>query len=623
MADQYYNNVQFALSLNGDYTDWSKYNRLVTIDSGITMSTSVTKYSSYSAYFPPALSRTMMIEYLNWSSNITEYTFECWIYAIKSSSPTNVFLIGQFRDSNNYWKLYINSINNDLVLISSTGTIITAPVGYANKWDVWTHITLVQQNVTTFIYLNGQLLASGTFNFPSINEPILIGGLQHSGTTEFFVGYLSDVRFTKGICRYTTNFNVPTQLMELDSLKSIVLQAIDEISGILPQCDFDVHVVGSGNVVNYTSNSYGNITIKVPDNISVEISAYANNYKKARIESNSFPPVTTIKLNRIINSNLDTIQQLLPLIYFSSENDLTGVLNNDGIGGGHLTLNNVNYITKMNDTNLGYYYTISSSVGMNTIEESYTGLAGLTNNVIGYQNITSTGGSYCFWAKPHQSIIIYNESISSNTASNSDQRFLILPEYDINNVFYGVSLGTNGVQLYMRKGSVFCPVLTWTADLSNWNHFTFIIDSTGKPSFYLNGVYIKSTNFIPSGDRFLGLHLGTDVSGMRYTYAGDFTDICMFNKILSLNDINRIMYSNLKFKVAGTVLDSMGNVKNSMIRCYSHETGNMLGECVTDVNGNYVLIASSNNRSYVVCLPVEQDDISSEGMIYTNVIPSL
>jgi len=623
MADQYYNNVQFALSLNGDFLDWSKHNRSVTIDSGIIMSNSVIKYGSYSAYFPAAVSRTMLIDYIDWTPNTDDYTIEFWINAIKASSPANVFLIGQYRDSNNFWKLYLNSINNDVILTSSSGTTITASNSFLNNWNTWNHVVMVRYNSITSIYINGAVVLTGNFTIPTINEPILIGGLQHSGTNEFFVGYLSDIRFTKGIARYTSNFNVPTQLLEQSSLKTVLIQTIDSISCINPQCNFDVYIVGSGKVKSFVSNSYGNIVIKVPEDVVVELTAYATGYKKARLEFKSCPDVVTLNLNRIVNSNSDTIQQLLPLIYFSCENDSNGILANSGITSGQMSLLNTNYITKLNSLIYGIYYQLSDTIELNPINNGWTGLNGLTDNTTGYQNITTTGGSYCFWVKPTKSIVIYNESITGNYADNLDQRFLITPEYSINNVFYGISIGINGIQFYMRKGTTFSPVLTWINDLSNWNHIVLTINSNGVPTLYMNGIFIKSTNYVPVGDRYLGLNIGTDTSGNRHSFAGSFTDMCLFGYDVSIPNINRIMNSQLKYKIQGKVVDSNGNVKPSIIRAYSHESGELIGECTTDIDGDYVLITSSNVASYVTCLQLDCDDISSEGMIYTNVIPSL
>ena len=66
------------------------------------------------------------------------------------------------------------------------------------------------------VYING----SGTSNTSYFSTsttlgtdvPIQIGWSGHGGVgDQYFTGYLDEVRITKGIARYTSNFSVPTQ----------------------------------------------------------------------------------------------------------------------------------------------------------------------------------------------------------------------------------------------------------------------------------------------------------------------------------------------------------------------------------------------------------------------------
>ena len=88
-------------------------------------------------------------------------------------------------------------------ILSSTGIITTGG---------WYHIAIAQAANSCSIFVNGVAVASaasqalaqpsaGVFDILSAGAGSYSGGI---------VGYIDEVRFTKGICRYTTNFTPPT-----------------------------------------------------------------------------------------------------------------------------------------------------------------------------------------------------------------------------------------------------------------------------------------------------------------------------------------------------------------------------------------------------------------------------
>lgn len=143
-----------------------------------------------------------------------DFTVECWFYAttlptgnaeraiLTTADPSdfNGFLL-ELRNSNIRWLIGNGSSWNLDRIVS--GTTIAA--------NTWYHIALTRTSGTARVFLNGQLIdsASNTTDMPNINNAIRIGG--RSIGNQYFVGYIDEVRVTKGIggCRYTNNFNVP------------------------------------------------------------------------------------------------------------------------------------------------------------------------------------------------------------------------------------------------------------------------------------------------------------------------------------------------------------------------------------------------------------------------------
>lgn len=84
----------------------------------------------------------------------------------------------------------------------------------------WYHVAAAKQNNVAYLFVDGSVVASGsntqTYNLtePS-NTNFAVGGRQATGNSaavsNFMQGYISNLRITKGVARYTANFTPPTQ----------------------------------------------------------------------------------------------------------------------------------------------------------------------------------------------------------------------------------------------------------------------------------------------------------------------------------------------------------------------------------------------------------------------------
>ena len=147
-----------------------------------------------------------------------DFTFEYWFYGTDLTStcqhvntdngPTNhsYAIITTPSGSNANVLYYLSSIGTDWNVASAISIgIITS--------NTWNHIALVRSGNTFTGYLNG--IAGGTvtssaslYNFSS--PFILAAASSYSTIIDYTAGYFSNVRITKGVARYTENFDVPT-----------------------------------------------------------------------------------------------------------------------------------------------------------------------------------------------------------------------------------------------------------------------------------------------------------------------------------------------------------------------------------------------------------------------------
>ena len=128
-------------------------------------------------------------------------TTEMWLYATSSATQR---IIGNYQ----------GGLGFDVLLVS--GGLLYVAGGGANATatfplNIWTHLAVVYTSGTLKIYFNGisQTLTGTTtgYNFTA-TDPVYIG--NNVGTSQFFSGYLSNVRVVKGVAVYTGAFTPPT-----------------------------------------------------------------------------------------------------------------------------------------------------------------------------------------------------------------------------------------------------------------------------------------------------------------------------------------------------------------------------------------------------------------------------
>jgi len=141
-----------------------------------------------------------------------DFTIEAWVRRSTPGSGAGVVLqMSAGTDSYSLLFGYISS-SDYVVYISSNGSswdIASAQVLGAIENDVWVHYALTRYGSTFRTFRNGIQQATWTSSssiYQATNQ-VTVGRAQG---THNYVGYMQDVRITKGIARYTSNFTVPT-----------------------------------------------------------------------------------------------------------------------------------------------------------------------------------------------------------------------------------------------------------------------------------------------------------------------------------------------------------------------------------------------------------------------------
>jgi hypothetical protein len=83
----------------------------------------------------------------------------------------------------------------------------------------WQHVAASRENGTLKLFIDGtQVLSvatSSSLTGPGSGESVTVGAITtSSGFANYFTGYISDARITKGVARYTANFTPPTAALQ-------------------------------------------------------------------------------------------------------------------------------------------------------------------------------------------------------------------------------------------------------------------------------------------------------------------------------------------------------------------------------------------------------------------------
>jgi len=221
-TDPYFANV--SLLLHGDGTNGStnivdsSYNpKTITVAGNAQISTTQSKFGGSSIYFDGSG------DYLNIGYNggafdfgSSDWTVEFWIYL--PSLPNAYKRIYSYINGNTEACFFELTNSNKM----SFGVYFDpAPSGYiatdpsAMTSGAWMHFAGVRNGSSLLLFREGIQVASVTVGTNSVNggsgHELFIGKWKSTDTTRDLNAHIDDLRITRGIARYTSNFTPPTQ----------------------------------------------------------------------------------------------------------------------------------------------------------------------------------------------------------------------------------------------------------------------------------------------------------------------------------------------------------------------------------------------------------------------------
>jgi hypothetical protein len=208
-ADEYFQNVSLLLHGNGangstTITDNSPSPKTVTAVGNAQISTAQSKFGGASIAFDGTG------DYLNTPNNsaykfgTSDFTVECWI----NTTDTTFNLVGLIDNAVGNWAIVV--FNSDFFWQTTYGGVnLIAFLPCSSLLNgAWNHIAIARSGSFLRLFFNGVLQGASPYTDSTDyngNGPLRVG----SGVNGDFNGYIDDLRITKGVARYTTNFTPP------------------------------------------------------------------------------------------------------------------------------------------------------------------------------------------------------------------------------------------------------------------------------------------------------------------------------------------------------------------------------------------------------------------------------
>jgi len=200
---------------NAGIIDKSQAAKSITLNGDVKSSTTQTKYLTSSMYFDGSGDYLTSPDNDLYEMGSADFTVELWVYCTGDTGTWQALVGKGAAGTYSPFTLYRNSDGNGYLYGSTNGTSWAVSNSFgALSTNTWYHLALTRSGNTWTVYKDGVSSYSTTISGSVYNNSTALGIGGRSDNTELFQGYISDVRITKGLARYTANFTPPSAALQ-------------------------------------------------------------------------------------------------------------------------------------------------------------------------------------------------------------------------------------------------------------------------------------------------------------------------------------------------------------------------------------------------------------------------
>ena len=190
---------------NAGIIDKSQTAKTLTLTGDVQSSTAQTKYSTTSIKFDGTGDKIEVPDFQLLRDG-RDFTIEFWIYLTNTGAERNILETFSFGATSGWTIYHLSGGRLDFYPSHTNLTTLSA--------TTWTHIAIENYGGTIKCFVNG----TSTYSTTHTNTSTPSAGLRigtRSGTSNYFNGYMEDLRITDGYARYQgTNFTPPTAALK-------------------------------------------------------------------------------------------------------------------------------------------------------------------------------------------------------------------------------------------------------------------------------------------------------------------------------------------------------------------------------------------------------------------------
>lgn len=218
MSDKYFSNVKLLCGFNGAdgataFTDESSAARAATFFGNAKLDTAQKRFGTAALLLDGSGDYVSFADSADFTLGANDFTVECWIRFANSPDATSRNWVTHYDagGSQRAW-IWRYSASRLQFLYSTNGISTTS---FLTDWfpqsQVWYHCAAAREAANLRFFVNGELSAVHNIGAASIfnsSSAIRIGA-ENSAATNFWDGWIDEVRLTVGAARYTSAFIPP------------------------------------------------------------------------------------------------------------------------------------------------------------------------------------------------------------------------------------------------------------------------------------------------------------------------------------------------------------------------------------------------------------------------------
>ena len=207
-SDPYFSNVSLLLHMDGtnesqSFVDSSSNNFSLTVSGNVNIDTSKSKFGSGSALFDGTDDFIECPVDSVFDFEGGDLTIEMWFYTSNSDWQTMISRWSEAEINGRDFFLGLGQSEGIQFYVNSSLEMIYEDGYPLNEWN---HLAVTRSGSTFKMFLNGQQVDSAVINDPIQNSGGSIRIGDDDGGNTSANGWIDEVRITKGIARYTSNF---------------------------------------------------------------------------------------------------------------------------------------------------------------------------------------------------------------------------------------------------------------------------------------------------------------------------------------------------------------------------------------------------------------------------------